>query len=154
MVNTTGLIYSLFDVSTSIAAGVDDLPCFPTFYFYNPYSNIKFPYTCNFLILVKIQLTLVDVLNIQEVMYTNNMCVSVTYISAKVNNKRGECLTPYRPVIDDCAEVKRLPFRVTYRLASIFSHLTTKTIPDTRACIQCPSSPRRALLCCVKKCGC
>ena len=49
---------------------------------------------------------------------------------SRVNNKRGECLTPYSPVIDDCAEVKRLLFRVTYRLASIFSHLTTKAIPD------------------------
>ena len=43
---------------------------------------------------------------------------------------------PYSPVIDDCAEVKRLLFRVTYRLASIFSHITTKAIPDTRACVQ------------------
>ena len=65
-------------------------------------------------------------------------------VLSRVNNKRGECLTPYSPVIDDCAEVKRLPFRVTYRLASIFSHLTTKTIPDTRACVQCSSSPRKA----------
>ena len=37
---------------------------------------------------------------------------------------------PYSPVIDDCAEVKRLLFRITYRLASIFSHITT------RACVQ------------------
>ena len=49
---------------------------------------------------------------------------------------REEFLTPYSPVIDDCAEVKQLLFRVTYRLASIFSHLTTKAIPDTRACVQ------------------
>ena len=26
---------------------------------------------------------------------------------------RGEYLTPYSPVLYDCAEVKRLPFRVT-----------------------------------------
>ena len=51
-------------------------------------------------------------------------------------NKRGECLMPYSPVIDDCAEVKWLLVCVTYRLASIFSHLTTKAIPDTRACVQ------------------
>ena len=43
---------------------------------------------------------------------------------------------PCSPVIDDCAEVKWLPFRVTYRLASIFLHLTTKAIPDTRVCVQ------------------
>ena len=61
---------------------------------------------------------------------------SVHNILARVNNKRGECLMPYSPVIDDCAEVKWLLFHVTYRLASIFSHLTTKAIPDTRACIQ------------------
>ena len=62
----------------------------------------------------------------------------------------------YDLVIDDCAEVKQLLFHVTYRLASILSHLTTKAIPDTRACVQlgCSSSPQRALLCCVKKCGC
>ena len=54
----------------------------------------------------------------------------------RVNNKRGECLRPYSPVIDDCAEVKRLPFRVIYRLASIFLHLTTKAIPATRAYVQ------------------
>ena len=35
---------------------------------------------------------------------------------SRVNNKRGECLTLYSPVIDDCAEVKRLLFRVTYKL--------------------------------------
>ena len=55
---------------------------------------------------------------------------------SRVNNKRGECLTPYSPVIDDCAEVKRLLFRITYRLVSIFLHLTTKAIPDTRVCVQ------------------
>ena len=43
---------------------------------------------------------------------------------------------PYSPVTDDCAEVKRLLFRVMYRLASIFSHLTTKAIPDKSACVQ------------------
>ena len=58
-----------------------------------------------------------------------------TRLVLRVNNKRGECLTPYSPIIDDCAEVKWLPLCVTYRLASIFSHLTTKTIPDTRACV-------------------
>ena len=63
--------------------------------------------------------------------------VSYPYcVLSRVNNKRGECLTPYSPVIDDCAEVKRLLFRVTYRLASIISHITTKAIPDTRACVQ------------------
>ena len=36
-------------------------------------------------------------------------------VIARVNNKRGDCLTLYRPVIDHCAEVKWLPFRVTYR---------------------------------------
>ena len=60
----------------------------------------------------------------------------IPLLSPRVNNRRGECLTPYSPVIDDCAEVKRLLFHVTYRLASIFSHLTTKAIPDTRACVQ------------------
>ena len=29
---------------------------------------------------------------------------------------RGECQTLYRPVIDDCAEVKRLPFCATHRV--------------------------------------
>ena len=43
---------------------------------------------------------------------------------------------PYSPVTDDCAEVKWLLFHVTYRLGSIFLHLTTKAIPDTRACVQ------------------
>ena len=59
-------------------------------------------------------------------------------VTTRVNNKRGECLMPYiySPVIDDCTEVKRLPFPVMYRLASIFSHLTTRVIPDTRACVQ------------------
>ena len=57
-------------------------------------------------------------------------------IISRVNNKRGECLTPYSPVTDDCTEVKWLFSCVTYRLASIFSHLTTKAIPDTRACVQ------------------
>ena len=28
-------------MSTSIAAGVNDLPCFKAFYFYGPYSNVK-----------------------------------------------------------------------------------------------------------------
>ena len=34
-------------------------------------------------------------------------------VKPRVNNKRGECLTLYRPVIDDCVEVKWLPFHVT-----------------------------------------
>ena len=63
-------------------------------------------------------------------MHRNKQKGFVKILIARVNNKRGECLTPYSPVIDDCAEVKRLLFRVTYRLASIFSHLTTKAIPD------------------------
>ena len=42
----------------------------------------------------------------------------------RVNNNRGERLTLYRPVIDDCAEVKRLPFRVTYRLLVFVRFLT------------------------------
>ena len=29
-------------MSTSIAAGAYDLPCFITYYFYDPYSNVKF----------------------------------------------------------------------------------------------------------------
>ena len=37
---------------------------------------------------------------------------------------------PYSPVINDCAEVKQLLLRITYRLASVFLHLTTKAIPD------------------------
>ena len=45
-------------------------------------------------------------------------------ILPRVNNKRGECLTLYRPVIDDCAEVKWLPFRVTYRLLVFVRFLT------------------------------
>ena len=43
---------------------------------------------------------------------------------------------PYSPVINDCAGVKQLLLRITYRLASIFLQLTTKAIPDTRVCIQ------------------
>ena len=39
-------------------------------------------------------------------------------------NKRGECLTLYRPVIDDCAEVKLLSFRVTYKLLVFVRFLT------------------------------
>ena len=34
----------------SISAGIGDLPCFPTFYFYDPLSNLKFlifPYACH-----------------------------------------------------------------------------------------------------------
>ena len=58
------------------------------------------------------------------------------FVLSRVNNKRGEYLTSYSPVTDGCAEVKWLLFRVTYRLASIFSNLTTKAIPDTRACVQ------------------
>ena len=46
------------------------------------------------------------------------------YMLARVNNKRGECLMLYRPVIDDCAEVKRLPFRVTYRVLVLVCFLT------------------------------
>ena len=42
----------------------------------------------------------------------------------RVNNKREECLTLYRPVIDDCAEVKRLPFHVTYRVLVFVRFLT------------------------------
>ena len=34
---------------------------------------------------------------------------------------RGEYLMLYSPVIDDCAEVKRLPFRVTWCLSG-FNH--------------------------------
>ena len=48
----------------------------------------------------------------------------VHIIASRVNNKRGECLTLYRPVIDDCAEVKRLPFRVTYRVLVFVCFLT------------------------------
>ena len=62
-------------------------------------------------------------------------CISCI-IAPRVNNKRGECLTPFGPVIDNCADIKQLLFRITYRLASIFSHITTKAIPDTRACVQ------------------
>ena len=43
---------------------------------------------------------------------------------------------PYSSVIDDCTEVKWLLFCIMYRQASIFSLLTTKAIPDTRACVQ------------------
>ena len=42
-------------------------------------------------------------------------CLECTLLP-RVNNKRGECLTLYSPVIDDCAEVKQLLFRVMYRL--------------------------------------
>ena len=49
---------------------------------------------------------------------------NIVKVLPRVNNKRGECLTLYRPVIDDCAEVKRLHFRVTYRLL-VFVHFLT-----------------------------
>ena len=58
---------------------------------------------------------------------------------------------PYSPVIDDFAEVKRLLFHVTYRLASIFLHLTTKAIPDTRACVKLDVQVHHKEHC---KCGC
>ena len=47
----------------------------------------------------------------------------VDTLSSRVN-KRGEYLMLYRPVIDDCAEVKWLPFRVTYRLLVFVRFLT------------------------------
>ena len=43
-------------------------------------------------------------------------------------NKRGECLTLDRPVIDDCAEVKRLLFRVTYRLLVFVRFVTAVSL--------------------------
>ena len=49
----------------------------------------------------------------------------VNIVLPRVNNKRGECLTLYSPVIDDCAEVKRLLFRVTYRLLAFVRFVTT-----------------------------
>ena len=49
--------------------------------------------------------------------------IAVLRVVARVN-KRGECLTLYSPVIDDCEEVKRLLFRVTYRLL-VFVHFIT-----------------------------
>ena len=50
---------------------------------------------------------------------------NIVKILPRVNNKRGECLTLYRPVIDDCTEVKWLHFRVTYRLLVFVRFLTT-----------------------------
>ena len=47
---------------------------------------------------------------------------------SRVNNKRGECLTLDRPVIDDCAEVKRLLFRVTYRLLVFVRFVTAVSL--------------------------
>ena len=41
---------------------------------------------------------------------------ALSLLQSRVNNKRGECLMLYSPVIDDCAEVKRLLFCVMYRL--------------------------------------
>ena len=49
---------------------------------------------------------------------------AMTRLRSRVNNKIGECLTLYRPVIDDCAEVKQLPFRVTYRVLVFVRFLT------------------------------
>ena len=45
-------------------------------------------------------------------------------LQSRVYNKRGECLTPHSPVIDDCAEVKWLLFRVTYRLLVFIRSVT------------------------------
>ena len=44
---------------------------------------------------------------------------------------RGEYLTLYSPVIDDCAEVKRLPFRVTHFLSN-FNHKSFIAIQTER----------------------
>ena len=69
-------------------------------------------------------------LNVQHHFYSvactiyNRYNVNRLIVLPRVKNKRGECLTLYRPVIDDCAEVKWLPFRVTYRLL-VFVHFLT-----------------------------
>ena len=55
---------------------------------------------------------------------TSEALPNMLRVLSRVNNKRGECLTLYRPVIDDCAEVKRLPFRVMYRLLVFVRFLT------------------------------
>ena len=51
------------------------------------------------------------------------MFIRIVYILELIY-KRGECLTLYSPVIDDCAEVKWLPFRVMYRLLVFVCFLT------------------------------
>ena len=41
------------------------------------------------------------------------MCFSIVRYKQELIMWRGEYLTLHSPVIDGCAEVKRLPFRVT-----------------------------------------